>query len=239
MQHLASSLQNTLEALKQSQLNGGSMPQQKDLPVTKSSVSGEDSAGTGMDLTQTEGAVKPIGGERGLTVWTQPPKDAEEARGRVKSLLGDLLPQPVQAFIIASEENTMRASSVGLKVIPLPSLTPEQRQQVQANLGAVSRLLTPASESGPKLEVLLAQLFAVFNIYTGDEAKLKAQLSVWADELETYPMWAIRMAYQWTIRSDKKLPPLAEFLHTVRFIVGDKTAERKRMLENMLNGRTA
>lgn len=236
---LASSLQNILGEVTKSQPNAGSMPQTKDSPGMKLSVSGEASAGTGMALTPTEAALKPIGPEHGLIMWTEPPKDAEEAAQRAKDLVARLLPQQVQVFLTASEESMMRASSVGFKVIPIPTLTPEQRQQVQANLAALNRLLTPARELGPKLEMLLIQLFSAFNIYTGDESKLKAQLSVWADELEGFPMWAIKVAYKWTIRSDRKLPSLAEFLHTTKFVMGNNTLERKRMIENMLNGRNA
>ncbi|WJI46957.1 hypothetical protein NL532_10155 [Mesorhizobium sp. C120A] len=38
------------------------------------------------------------------------------------------------------------------------------------------------------------KLFAAFNVYTGDQAKLRAQVLVWSEELEGFPLYAIRKA---------------------------------------------
>jgi hypothetical protein len=32
-------------------------------------------------------------------------------------------------------------------------------------------------------------LFGGFNVYSGDKAKLKAQVSVWCEELEEFPLY--------------------------------------------------
>ncbi|WAP69067.1 hypothetical protein [Jiella pelagia] len=80
------------------------------------------------------------------------------------------------------------------------------------------------------------KLFAAFNLYTGDQGKLNAQVGVWADELEEFPLYAIRKASRWAIRSQEKLPTLAKFISSVRVAAGDSVYDRKQLLQRWLAG---
>ncbi len=63
-------------------------------------------------------------------------------------------------------------------------------------------------------------MFAGFNVYTGDEGKLKAQVLVWCEELEEFPLYAIRRAAKWAVRGSMRLPALAAFIADVRLPAG-------------------
>jgi hypothetical protein len=102
---------------------------------------------------------------------------------------------------------------------------------------SLSELLVPARERGADLEMEIAKLFASFNVFTGDEGKTRLQVQVWADDLEEFPLYAIRKAAKWARRGEKKMPDLASFIKDVKLAVGTGVLERKRLLEQWLNGR--
>lgn len=77
-------------------------------------------------------------------------------------------------------------------------------------------------------------MFAAFNLYTGDQGKINAMVEVWADELEEYPLYAIRKAYKWAIRGEGKLPSLASFIRDVKLAIGSNVLARKKLLERWL-----
>lgn len=86
-----------------------------------------------------------------------------------------------------------------------------------------------------ELAETLGKLFAGFNLFTGDAEKVSAQIEVWGEELEQYPMYAIRKAYKWAIRGSNKLPTLASFIKDVQLAIGSNVLTRKRMLQQWLN----
>jgi hypothetical protein len=85
------------------------------------------------------------------------------------------------------------------------------------------------------LAELLGKMLAAFNLYTGDAAKVAAQIEVWGEELQGFPMYAIRKAYKWAIRSESKMPSLGSFIVDVRLAVGANVLARKRLLQQWLN----
>lgn len=96
-------------------------------------------------------------------------------------------------------------------------------------------MLRPERESlSGEMEFTLLKMFAAFNLYGGDEGKLRAQVSVWADELEDFPLWCIKIAARWAVRGEDRLPTLAGFIKNVRLAMGNNTLERKRLLEKVL-----
>lgn len=99
---------------------------------------------------------------------------------------------------------------------------------------SLSDLLEPARNRGPELEAQILKMFAAFNLYTGDQGKLNAMVEVWADELEEFPMYAIRKAYKWAIRGGNKLPSLAAFIADVRLAIGTNVLARRRLLQQWL-----
>jgi hypothetical protein len=55
-------------------------------------------------------------------------------------------------------------------------------------------------------------MFAVMNVYTGDQAKLTLQVAEWCHYLEDLPMYATRKAAKWSVVSKDKLPSVAAFI---------------------------
>jgi hypothetical protein len=60
------------------------------------------------------------------------------------------------------------------------------------------------------------------------------QFSAWADDLEGYPLYAIRKAARWAWRGDNKLPSLAGFIADVKLEIGANVLSRKKLLERWL-----
>jgi hypothetical protein len=85
---------------------------------------------------------------------------------------------------------------------------------------SLTELLQPARERGTELEAEIMKLFTAFNVYTGDQTKLTGQIFVWAEELEEFPLYAIRKAYKSAVRAYEKLPPMASFVRDVRAAIG-------------------
>lgn len=59
-----------------------------------------------------------------------------------------------------------------------PTLTAEERDQLSHQVKSLSVILQPARERGPELEVAIGSMFAVMNVFIGDDAKLKLQAGV-------------------------------------------------------------
>lgn len=105
------------------------------------------------------------------------------------------------------------------------------------SVSSLSEILAPARTRGPELEAEILKLFAAFNLYTGDQGKLNTQLQVWAEELEEFPMFAIRKAYRLAVRGGERMPSLAAFISDVREAIGPGVIQRRKHLENWLAGR--
>ncbi|MBZ9975511.1 hypothetical protein [Mesorhizobium sp. BR-1-1-10] len=103
-----------------------------------------------------------------------------------------------------------------------------------AAVSSLTDVLAPAHTEGAELEKVVSMLFAAFNLYTGDQAKLRAQLLVWTEELEEFPLYAIRKAYRWAIRGEGKIPSLASFIRDVKVAIGTNVLARRRLLQNWL-----
>ena len=158
------------------------------------------------------------------------PRTAAEA----EALVGDLLPPSVQAFITATEHHGLLVASTGQKPPAVPNLTAEERSVVCQSVKSLSEILQPARERGPELELVIGKLFGGFNVYSGDEAKLKAQVMVWCEELEEFPLYAIRKAYKWAVRSEIKLPTLAGFIRDVKLAIGSDVLSRRKLLVGLV-----
>ena len=99
---------------------------------------------------------------------------------------------------------------------------------------SLSEILQPARERGPELEVAIGSMFAVMNVFTGDEAKLKLQVAGWCEALGEYPLFAIRKAAKWAVTRREKLPSLSAFIDDVRLAMGGKVLQRDRLLRGLL-----
>lgn len=149
-------------------------------------------------------------------------------------LVADLLPPSLQAWLTAMESHQLVAPSVGGMPPKAPERTPDLVLTVSQMVKSLSEVLTPASQRGPELEAQILKMFAAFNLYTGDQGKLNAMVEVWADELEEFPMYAIRKSYKWAIRGGNKLPSLAAFIADVRLAIGTNVLTRRRLLQQWL-----
>jgi hypothetical protein len=99
---------------------------------------------------------------------------------------------------------------------------------------SLSEILQPARDRGAELEFEVGKLFAGFNVYTGDEGKLKLQVAVWCDELSEFPLYAVRKAVKWAVRGSSKLPTIAALVADVRLAIGNNVLQRDRLLRGLL-----
>lgn len=227
---MKSSLENIQ---RQSQMNSGQQQPAEASQQTQLTQSGQPSP-SGMLQKVAHGQETRVGGCRGLN-GVATPQTAAEATVMAENLVGDLLPHSVQVWLHDTEYHQLVAASVGGKPPAKPELTPEESSTVRDAVLSLSDILRPARDRGPELDALIAKMFAAFNIYTGDQGKINAMVEVWADELEEFPMYAIRKAYKWAIRGGDKLPSLAAFIADVRLAIGDRVLTRKRLLQQLMN----
>jgi hypothetical protein len=99
---------------------------------------------------------------------------------------------------------------------------------------SLSEILQRARERGVELEKAITSMFAVMNVYTGDQAKLTLQVAEWCHYLEDFPMYAIRKAAKWTVVSATKLPSVAAFIVDVRLAIGFAVLSRSQLLQRLL-----
>jgi hypothetical protein len=66
-----------------------------------------------------------------------------------------------------------------------------------------------------------------------DEAKLKLQIASWCEQLEEFPLYAIRKATRWSVRGCQKLPSLAAFIADVRSAIGPGVLEWWKLLQRV------
>lgn len=181
-------------------------------------------------------ALKPIGTKPGEVGLLAMPTTAEQAVELARNLVGAMLPLSVQSWLQDMETWDNVRASTGQKQPPSPQLTQAERAILRTNLQSLTEILKPAHTRKPgELETQVLKLLSAFNLYGGDEAKIRAQLAVWCDELEHFPMFAIRMAYRWAVRSESKLPSLSSFVADCRLAVGSDTLRRQRLLLELLN----
>ncbi|WP_246724930.1 hypothetical protein [Rhizobium ruizarguesonis] len=102
-------------------------------------------------------------------------------------------------------------------------------------LTSLSEILEPSARRRPELAVEIAKLFAAFNLYTGDAAKSAAQVEVWGEQLGEFPLFAIRKAYRWAVRSEGKMPSLAALIGDVRLAMGTNVVARQGTLKGWLH----
>lgn len=151
------------------------------------------------------------------------------------ALTGDLLPLRVLSWLCAMEQHSQVAASIPGKRPPAaPSLTEEERAIVSQAVRSLSEVLQPAKARGTELEQAITSMFAVMNVYTGDQAKLTLQVAEWCHYLEDFPLYAIRKAAKWSVVGRTKLPSVAEFIADVRLAIGTGVLERDRLLRGLL-----
>lgn len=116
----------------------------------------------------------------------------------------------------------------------MPALTIEQRSQLSHQVKSLSEILQPARDRGPELEIAIGSMFAVMNVFTGDDAKLKLQVAGWCEAVGEYPLFAIRKAAKWAVTGREKLPSVSAFIDDVRLAVGSGVLERQKLLRGLV-----
>jgi hypothetical protein len=227
--------QNTLKAQNSHQPNGGNgQTQSLDGELNALPQNGKSFSTTGQAEMQKAVAVRPTGEQHGVAIATGTPKTATEAEEIAIALTGELLPLQVQLWLDQNLKAEAVAASVGMPNIPKPQLTAQEYTQTQTALKSLSDIFAPAHTRGTELEQLLVKMFMAFNVYTGDEMKIKAQMLVWAEELEMFPMFAIRRAYKWAVRGEGKLPALSAFIKDVRLAMNSDVVARRRLMQQLV-----
>ncbi|MGO8502805.1 hypothetical protein AB9F35_15070 [Rhizobium leguminosarum] len=161
------------------------------------------------------------------------PRTADEAAALAERLVGDLLP-PSMASWLAAKETESRTGMQPFPRVAEPERTPEMMAAVTMALTSLSEILEPSAKRRPELAVEIAKLFAAFNLYTGDAAKSAAQVEVWGEQLGEFPLFAIRKAARWAIRSEQKMPAMASFISDVRLAIGSNVVQRQSRLLSWL-----
>lgn len=237
MRNLSQPLSNVLERIHDAPTNGQTLPVES--TDSTSSVSSGSSTPS-VTTTLPEATALQNGsehGERGVaTPSSLKPATAQEAAELASNLVAASLPPPLTRWLNEWETAERVKGSVGWHPPKAPELTPELVQAVSSQVKSLSEILTPARERGHELELEVSKLFAVFNLFTGDEGKTRLQLASWADALEGYPLYAIRKAARWASRGEHKMPSLAAFITDVKLAVGQNVLPRKRLLEQWLRG---
>lgn len=83
------------------------------------------------------------------------------------------------------EQHQLVAASIAGKHPPaMPSLTAAEREQLSLQVKFLSEILQPSWQRGTELEKALTSMFAVINVFTGDQAKLTLQVAEWCHYLE-------------------------------------------------------
>lgn len=237
---LGNALLNTLATITPVPANGGTGQQASSAGTPNASdLNGPTSTITGQVETLLRADAKPTGQQLFVVTAVEIPKTADEAAVLAEQLVGTLLPQSLTLWLEGEEyylANGMHKMVPGTGApASKPEMTPELMEIVSSRVKSLTELLVPARLRGAELEMEVAKLFAVFNVFTGDEGKTKLQVSAWADDLEGYPLYAVRKAARWARRGESKMPSLSDFIRDVKLAVGDKVLSRKRMLEQMMN----
>ncbi|NEJ15480.1 hypothetical protein GR211_21935 [Rhizobium leguminosarum] len=162
------------------------------------------------------------------------PRTADEAAALAERLVGDLLP-PSMVSWLAAKETEIRTGMQPFPRVAEPERTPEMMAAVTMALTSLSEILEPSARRRPELAVEIAKLFAAFNLYTGDAAKSAAQVEVWGEQLGEFPLFAIRKAYRWAVRSEGKMPSLAALIGDVRLAMGTNVVARQGTLKGWLH----
>jgi len=132
------------------------------------------------------------------------------------------------------EQHSLVVASVGGQAPTKPNLSEQERALLSQQVKSLSEILQPARERGPELEVAIGSMFAVMNVFTGDDAKLKLQVAGWCEALGEYPLFAIRKAAKWAVTGREKLPSLSAFISDVRLAMGSNVLERKARLLTLI-----
>jgi hypothetical protein len=227
--------QNTLKAQNShQQIGDNGHTQSLDGESSALMQNGQNSMTTGQAGTQSAVAVRQTGQQHGVVIAAGTPKTATEAEEMAIALTAELLPHSVQSWLEQNLRAEQVAASVGMPNIPKPQLTAQEYTQTQTALKSLSDIFAPAHTRGTELEKLLVKMFMAFNVYTGDEMKIKAQMLVWAEELEMFPMFAIRRAYKWAVRGEGKLPALSAFIKDVRLAMNSDVVARRRLMQQLV-----
>lgn len=236
MQPLGNALKPTLREILDSEMSALTTPPQSTALTNSGLPPTSINSVTITSPREASWQTGPLPGERGVVTRLNLPTSPDERAALASQCVATRLPYSLQSYADELERAEEVMASVGFQPPARPTLTAEERQQAREELQTLSLLLGPA-HSDPTLATEVFKLFAAFNTFTGDDLKLHAQVEVWADNLEDFPMYAIKRAIKWAIRGEKKLPPLSDFIRDVKLAVGDKVLSRKRMLEQLLNAR--
>lgn len=199
---------------------------------TDLTLSGGDSKDTGQALT-VKSPSNVTGRELGRIGAIERPRTAEEAATLAEQLVGTLLPPSMDSWLAAQQYRDI----MGMDLYPRvekPEKTPEMVEYISQTVKLLSEITAPAKQRPDELAIVLGKMFAGFNLFMGDAGKIAAQVEVWGEELQEFPLYAIRKAYRWAVRGENKLPTLAAFIVDVKLSVGSNVLARKKFLEGWL-----
>ncbi|WHO71697.1 hypothetical protein [Rhizobium sp. BT03] len=95
----------------------------------------------------------------------------------------------------------------------------------------LEQILQPAREKGAELAVEVAKFLALFPFGLRHDPRLmQAKVNGWCEDLEGYPLYAIKRALGWWRRNSDKEPSFAQVLADVKLFMGDNVLRRWQAL---------
>jgi hypothetical protein len=95
----------------------------------------------------------------------------------------------------------------------------------------LDQILQPARERGAELAVEVAKFLSRFPFgLRHDTSLMQAKVDGWCEDLEGYPMYAIKRALGWWRRNGEKEPSFAQVLTDVKLFTGDNVLSRRQTL---------
>jgi len=185
--------------------------------------------------TGQSGREGPPEGQTGCKVEKLFRKDPPEVPAKLAvECVTKRLPPSVESYLDAMEHHSLVVASTRQRPPEKPQLTPEQRSQVSFELAVLEQILAPSHTKGAELALEVYKFLARFPFgLSHDESAKQLKLDSWCEDLETYPLYAVKRALGYWRRNSEKEPTFSEVVADVKLFTGDKVLERKRLLERL------
>lgn len=161
----------------------------------------------------------------------------EQAAAKLaEQCVGECLPFTIQSWMKNMEEAENQRASVGRQIILTPSLTSSEIADVKHEMLMLNEITKPiyAKGQGGELTDIIMTMLAAFPFgLRHDESHAKAKIMAFCDECEVYPMYAVKIAAKWAIRSGKE-PTLGGFINDIKLAIGDDVLRRQKILLKLL-----
>lgn len=133
------------------------------------------------------------------------------------------------------EHHSLAAASVGGKAPARPRLSAEEMTCLSSELAVLDQILQPSHMKGVELATEVAKFLARFPFgLRHDASHMQAKVDGWCEDLEAYPLYAVKRALGYWRRNSDKEPSFAEVLADVKLFTGKNVLTRRRLLQQWM-----